>query len=170
MATETIPRVSDTERRRRWRLVLGGAADEFAEHEGPGGSSDESRGPGDPGGREPSLAGDDLRIDAALAALYDLPAEGERRRGAGPRGGGLGRSRPGVVRWLGDIRRYFPTPIVRVMQRDAIDRLDMKELLLEPELLQTVEADLHLVTLLVELNRVLPSGRARRGPPGGFGR
>ncbi len=94
-------------------------------------------------------------IDVALAALYDRPAAGERGR-AGRRSGGLGRSRPGVVRWLGDIRRYFPTPVVRVLQRDAIERLDLRELLLEPELLQSVEPDLHLVTLLVELNRVLP--------------
>ena len=42
------------------------------------------------------------------------------------------------------------------MQRDAIERLDLRQLLLEPELLETVEPDLHLVTLLVELNHLLP--------------
>jgi VWA domain containing CoxE-like protein len=42
------------------------------------------------------------------------------------------------------------------MQRDAIDRLDLKQLLLEPELLETIEPDIHLVTLLVELNQLLP--------------
>ena len=103
------------------------------------------------------LVGDDRRIDAALGALYDQ-REGERRYGSSGRqhGGGLGRSKPGVVRWLGDIRRYFPTPVVQILQRDAVDRLDLRQLLLEPELLRSVEPDIHLVTLLVELNRMLP--------------
>jgi hypothetical protein len=97
-----------------------------------------------------------VRVDAALGAVYD--SAGERRsqgRGSG-RSGGLGRSAPRVARWLGDIRRYFPRPVVQVMQRDAIDRLDLKQLLLEPELLESIEPDLHLVTLLVELNHLLP--------------
>ncbi|HWL41307.1 MAG TPA: VWA domain-containing protein [Ilumatobacter sp.] len=130
-------RVSEAERLRRWRLVLGGA---------------------DADGTGAELGGDDVRVDAALGALYDLDAAaGQRGRGR-PRGrqGGLGRSAPQVARWLGDIRRYFPREVVQVMQRDAIERLDLRQLLLEPELLGTVEPDLRLVTLLVELNRLLP--------------
>jgi Mg-chelatase subunit ChlD len=129
-------RVSEQERLRRWRLVLGGA---------------------DADGTGAGLAGDDVRIDTALAAVYDL-APGARRPGGTARGrhGGLGRSAPQVARWLGDIRRYFPREVVQVMQRDAIERLDLRQLLLEPELLGSVEPDLRLVALLVELNRLLP--------------
>jgi hypothetical protein len=133
----TVARVSEGERLRRWRLVLGG---------------------GDADGTNVELGGDDVRIDAALGAVYDVSAAAQRRpsgRGSG-RSGGLGRSAPRVARWLGDIRRYFPREVVQVMQRDAIERLDLRQLLLEPELLQTVEPDLHLVTLLVELNHLLP--------------
>ncbi len=189
MTDLVLPRVSDLERRRRWRLVLGAAADLDDEvtdagaasgaadgsSDGSGGSGaeasdgdashgepgagDESgadRGPGAPGGG--SLAGDDARIDAALGALYDRDEGGSvaGRRRAGSRRGGLGRSKPGVVRWLGDIRRYFPTPVVQVLQRDAVERLDLRQLLLEPELLDSVEPDLGLVTMLVELNRAMP--------------
>ncbi len=60
------------------------------------------------------------------------------------------------MRWLGDIRTYFPTPVVQILQRDAVERLDLRQLLLEPELLQAVEPDIHLVTMLVELNKLLP--------------
>jgi hypothetical protein len=133
----TVARVSEAERLRRWRLVLGG---------------------GEADGTEVELRGDDSRIDAALGAVYDVSGEAQRRargRGSG-RSGGLGRSAPRVARWLGDIRRYFPREVVQVMQRDAIERLDLRQLLLEPELLATVEPDLHLVTLLVELNHLLP--------------
>jgi hypothetical protein len=129
-------RVSETERLRRWRMVLGG---------------------GEADGTGVSLAGDDTRIDAALGAVYDRHEAEVQRRGRGSgRTGGLARSAPAVARWLGDIRRYFPTPVVSVLQRDAVERLDLRRLLLEPELLESVEPDLHLVTLLVELNRVLP--------------
>ena len=128
-------RVSESERMRRWRLVLGG---------------------GDADGTGSGLTGDDVRIDAAMGAVYDHDAQRRRGgRGSG-RAGGLGTSAPRVARWLGDIRTYFPKPVVQVMQRDAIERLDLKQLLLEPELLESIEPDLHLVTMLVELNHLLP--------------
>ena len=129
------PRVSEAERVRRWRLVLGG-------------------GEGDGTGVE--LDDGDVGVDRALGVIYDT-STAERRGGRGSgRGGGLGRSAPKVARWLGDIRRYFPREVVQVMQRDAIERFDLHQLLLEPELLGSVEPDLHLVTLLVELNKLLP--------------
>jgi Mg-chelatase subunit ChlD len=61
-----------------------------------------------------------------------------------------------VARWLGDIRSYFPSTVVEVMQRDAVDRLNLTQLLLEPELLEAVEPDVHLVGTLLSLNRVMP--------------
>ena len=130
----TVSRVSEQERLRRWRLVLGG---------------------GEADGTGQQLDRDDSRIDAVLGAVYDAAAP--RTRGAGSRRtGGLSRSAPAVARWLGDIRRYFPTPVVQVLQRDALTRFDLTQLLLEPELLGTVEPDVHLVSVLLELNRLLP--------------
>ncbi|MBS9371733.1 VWA domain-containing protein [Rhodococcus sp. B50] len=127
MTTES----GDTERLRRWRLALGEAA------EGSTGSLSSA---------------DDTAMDAALAALYDT-APGD---GTAPRTAGLGASAPRVARWLGDIRTYFPTSVVQVMQRDAVDRLGLTRLLLEPEMLEAVEPDVHLVGTLLSLNRVMP--------------
>jgi Mg-chelatase subunit ChlD len=93
-----------------------------------------------------SLSGLDAKRDATLEALYDK----EDRKG------GLGSSSPRVARWLGDIRGYFPSSVVQVMQRDAMDRLGLKELLLEPELLESVQPDVHLVGTLLSLNRAIP--------------
>jgi Mg-chelatase subunit ChlD len=120
------------ERMRRWRLVLGGPAEEALG----------------------SAEGRDGAMDAALAALYDAAeADAEGRTG---RSGGLGASAPKVARWLGDIREYFPSTVVQVMQADAIERLDLTRLLMEPEMLQAVEPDVHLVGTLLSLNRVMP--------------
>ena len=123
-------------RLRRWRLVLGGAED----------------GTGVP------LTGDDARLDAALGALYDTEGSGSpgTERTLSKRGGGLGASAPRVARWLGDIRTYFPVSVVQVMQKDAIERLGLTRLLLEPEMLDAVEPDVHLVGTLLSLNSVLP--------------
>ncbi len=84
-------------------------------------------------------------MDAVLEALYDTERQG-----------GLGRSSPNINRWLGDIRRYFPSQVVQVMQRDALERLGLTQLLLEPELLAGVEPDVNLVGALLSLNKVMP--------------
>lgn len=116
----------ETERLRRWRLLLGG------------GSAD---GIAIPGG----LSAGDQAIDQTLEALYDSD-----------RSGGLGASSPKVARWLGDIRTYFPTSVVKVMQQDALERLNLRQMLLEPELLEAVEPDVHLVSNLLSLSNVMP--------------
>jgi Mg-chelatase subunit ChlD len=119
--------MTDDERMRRWRLVLGDSADSSS-----------------------TLDKADQQLDQALAALYDS------ERDNGPRSGGLGSSAPRVARWLGDIREYFPSSVVQVMQRDAVDRLGLTQMLLEPELLGAVEPDVHLVGTLLSLGGVLP--------------
>ncbi|MEQ1746517.1 MAG: VWA domain-containing protein [Saprospiraceae bacterium] len=98
----------------------------------------------DPEG-EMRLQGEQADMDRVLEALYDTDRQG-----------GLGRSAPNVNRWLGDIRRYFPSPVVQLMQRDALERLGLAELLLEPELLASVEPDVHLVGTLLSLQKVMP--------------
>jgi Mg-chelatase subunit ChlD len=144
------------ERLRRWRLILGSAA----EPDVPAASS----AAGGTGATALPLTGPDARLDAALGAVYDrgpTRSPTDRRDGHGRsrparRGGGLGASAPGVARWLGDIRRFFPAPVVQVIQRDAVERLQLRRLLLEPELLAAVEPDVHLVATLLELARLLP--------------
>ncbi len=126
--------IDEAERLRRWRLMLGGEAAGAM----PGGADTGA-------GLDIALGGTDLGMDRVLAALYD----GERQAG-------LGASAPNVARWLGDIRTYFPAPVVRVMQQDAFERLGLRQMLLEPELLEAVEADVGLVATLLSLSRVIP--------------
>src|SRR6185312_8133298 len=90
----------------------------------------------------------DRRLNAALSALYDSGSEKRR--------GGLGASSPRVAKWLGDIREFFPTPVVQIVQKDAFERLNLKALMLEPEFLSTLEADVHLVADLIALRAAIP--------------
>jgi hypothetical protein len=95
---------------------------------------------------DPELTLEQQGMDRTLEALYDSE-----------RSGGLGASSPNVARWLGDIRTYFPSSVVKVMQQDALERLDLRQMLLEPELLGQVEPDVHLVANLLTLNSVIPA-------------
>lgn len=92
-----------------------------------------------------SLGQQDMQIDKTLGALYDSD-----------RSGGLGASSPNVSRWLGDIRTFFPNTVVQVMQKDALKRLNLTEMLFEKEMLETVEPDVNLVATLMTLSRVIP--------------
>jgi Mg-chelatase subunit ChlD len=153
--------VGGAERLRRWRLLLGAAADGRL---GLGGGSGYGDGDGDGhgsgggqgGGSGSGLSPADQAADAALAALYEAGRGGAGPRDRGPRSAGLGASAPTVARWLGDIRTYFPSSVVQVMQRDAIERLNLRQLLLEPELLESIEPDVHLVGTLLSLTKVMP--------------
>jgi Mg-chelatase subunit ChlD len=120
-----------TEREIKWRLVLGAPADPE---------------------NETDLTGDMAQLDQTLGELYDADD-------AQPKAG-LGKSSPKVNRWLGDIRTYFPSSVVQIMMKDAMERLNLKQLLLEPEILGNLEPDVNLVSTLVQLNRVIP-GKTR---------
>ncbi len=113
----------------RWRLILGKEAAGLCPQ---------------------GLGTQESAMDAALEALYRDDG-GEKGRGS------LGASAPNVARWLGDIRTYFPSDVVRVMQKDALERLNLQQMLLEPEMLAAAEPDVHLVATLLSLSRVIPS-------------
>lgn len=122
----------------KWRLILGKdarteGAPQIAE-EGIEGETD-------------TLTELQKGMDDTLDALYGGEAD---------RKGGLGKSTPVVNRWLGDIRKYFPSPMVQVMQRDALERLNLNQMLLQPELLESLQPDIHLVTTLLSLNKAMP--------------
>ena len=88
-------------------------------------------------------------MDEALAALYEADSRHSLR-------GGSGASSPRVARWLGDIRRFFPASVVQVMQKDAFDRLNLHSMLLQPEMLESVQPDVNLVSTLMSLRGIIP--------------
>lgn len=115
------------EKSRRWQMILGGDESEFAH----------------------ALSDRDKRLSQALTALYGDGDDGKKS--------GLGRSAPKVAKWLGDIREFFPSSVVQVVQKDAFERLGLKQMLLEPEFLSAMQADVHLVADLVSLRSAMPN-------------
>ncbi|MBH0055407.1 VWA domain-containing protein [Pseudoalteromonas sp. SWXJZ94C] len=116
-----------SEKSRRWQLALG--------------VNDE---------QQPPLSNRDERLSGALSALYGSDDSKKQGRGS------LSRSAPKVSKWLGDIREFFPTPVVQVVQKDAFERLGLKEMLMEPEFLSAIEADVHLIADLISLRSIMP--------------
>ena len=102
----------------RWRLIVGP----------------------EPGGRQSSAfdaaeqrARSGFSIDAGRSvARFPLWESDERSAG-------LGGSSPYVPTWLGEIRRFFPTDVVAFMEKEAIERKGLRQLLLEPETLAGLE-------------------------------
>ncbi|MFO0756154.1 MAG: VWA domain-containing protein [Byssovorax sp.] len=143
-ASPSSPRTAD--RYQRWRLILGKRAEELMA------AGRVEAGLGAPG--ESVLSPEMEGMDGALGAVYDV--EEARPDEKGKRGIGLGRSRPKIATWLGDVRRYFERDVVAVIQQDAIEKRGWKDLLFEPEALAQATPSIELVATLLELKAMIP--------------
>ena len=131
--------MAQTEQLSRWRLILGAETEDSFTGMGGG-----------------VLSQEELLMDGALSAIYGGPGEGFGG-GPGPSGGaGKGPSSPVISKWLGDLRSLFDPEMVAVVQNDAIERKGLKQLLLEPELLEGLEPDLNLASTLLMLKDQIP--------------
>lgn len=126
----------DVEQVKRWRMILGSSVQDQLSQSCGG----------------MSLSAEQDEMDQALAAIYDESGEGK----SSGRGAGLGASSPKLAKWLGDIRNYFKEDVVQVIQQDAIERKGLKQLLLEPEMLKTVQPNVQLVGTLMSLSGQIP--------------
>ena len=123
------------DRLRRWRLILGSEAQKRMEGMGDG----------------PDLSQEDLMMDTALDAIYNRDMKfgfgGGARKGA---------SSPQISRWLGDVRTLFDKDIVKIIQSDAMERCGLKQLIFEPELLENIEPDMHMASMILTLKDQIP--------------
>ena len=123
------------DRLRRWRLILGSEAQKRMEGMGDG----------------PDLSQEDFMMDTALDAIYNR----DMKFGFGG-GAGKGASSPQISRWLGDVRTLFDKDIVKIIQSDAMERCGLKQLIFEPELLENIEPDMHMASMILTLKDQIP--------------
>jgi Mg-chelatase subunit ChlD len=115
---------------RRWRLVLGKYAGDALGY---------------------SLDGKGQRMDRALEYLYarEYAGRGVRPEG-GPRGpGSLDASQLTVPHWLSEVRELFPRDAAEVVERHALDRYGMTELISDPQTLERLEPNTDLLRVLL---------------------
>ncbi len=126
--------IDNKQQLKRWRLILGAAAE----------GKINSMGGGSP------LSAEEILMDSALSQIY-----GENGN-AGSSGAGNGISSPKLTKWLGDLRSLFAPMEIKVIQRDAIEKKGLKQLLFEPEMLDGLEPDISTGALLLMLKDQIP--------------
>ena len=120
----------------RWRLALGPSAERVGGEFGLQGLGGGANGLGLDANR---LA----ELDEALSFVYEGQA-------------GLGGSRPYLPKWLGALREFFRQEVVALVQKDAIERKGLTQLLFEPETLPFLEKNVELVTTLMSARGLVP--------------
>jgi hypothetical protein len=124
----------------RWRLALGPEAERAAPELGLDGLRQR-------GGEVDGVDGSRLaELDDALGFAYD---EGRRT-------GGAAGSRPYLPKWLGLLRELFSRDVVALVQKDAIARRNLTELLFEPETLPLLDKNVDLVATLMAARGLVP--------------
>lgn len=136
------PKMTRKENIARWRLILGNEAEE---------KLGTLSGPEEAGC---ALTERQRLMDETLSAIYGKD-DRTLTKGKG-RGSGNGPSSPVISKWLGNLRTLFDSDTVVVVQNDAIERKGLKQLLLEPELLESIEPDMNMASLLLELKNQIP--------------
>ena len=127
-------KLSHEETINRWRLVLGRYADK-------------SLGAGADFHGDARL--DD--VDHSLDFLYGREFSSQR----GVRQGGDGASTLTVPEWIARIRRLFPRGAIEVMERHAIDRYQLTELLTDPEVLERLEPCTELLKSIISMKHLM---------------
>lgn len=121
----------------RWRLVLGQAAQ------------------GALGG---ALSESECACDQALSWLYDRDGElqqrGVRSR-PGPRRAGSQDPSLQVVDWINNIHRLFPKETIERLERDAVEKYQIQEVVTNAEVLRRVRPNLSLVQAVMRTRHLM---------------
>ena len=114
----------------RWRLILGKNADS----------------------QLPLGEGRVQRMDDALDFLYGREEGQDVKREAQ---GGSESSQPVVARWLSEVRSLFPRETAEILQRHALDRYQLTELLTDREVLEKMEPNQALLETVLSLKHCM---------------
>ena len=118
----------------RWRIVLGRYASEQLSF-----SSEEAR---------------LMEMEEALDYLY-AREYGEDQDIRQERKGGDGSSKLTVPKWLQQVKKLFPKQTVEIMERHALDKYGMTELLTDPDVMRKLEPNRELLKTILTLKHMM---------------
>lgn len=90
-----------------------------------------------------------MELEEALDFLYN------REQGEDVRQGSLEESRLTAVTWITKIRKLFPKETVEILERHALDRYGMTELLADREVLEKLEPNQELLKTILQLKHLM---------------
>ncbi|MGF7120710.1 hypothetical protein J2X34_001113 [Rhodococcus sp. BE178] len=121
----------------RWRLILGDAA----------------------AGVLGDATGEAAERDEALEWLYrrtpDRSARGVRAGGSRVRPSGQGDTAVSAVDWLDDIHRLFPRETVHRLERDAVEKYQITEVVTDPAALERIEPSVTLLRAVLRTKHLM---------------
>jgi uncharacterized protein with von Willebrand factor type A (vWA) domain len=119
----------------RWRLVLGADAEQALGC---------------------SLEGDGARQDRALGYLYNREYKSQRNvRPGGSQQGGMEDSNLTVPHWINEINELFPKRTIERIERDALERYHIHDLVTNPDLLARAQPSQHLLKAILHTKHLM---------------
>jgi Mg-chelatase subunit ChlD len=123
-----------------WKLILGKA-------------SESSLGGMDAGFGGQSLSDMNQLLEFLYAREYEDGSlyDGDTGGGVGGKAAGKGSSNPTVFKWLKDIRNIFPKKTIEILEKDAINKYDLKEMLTDKKVLESMEPNKALLETILNM-------------------
>jgi Mg-chelatase subunit ChlD len=125
---------SDRERLVRWRLVLGEGAE---------------------GALGCTLDGAAAAQDQALGYLYDREYGAGRNVRSSTRSGGLGESQLTVPDWINAVHTLFPRKTIERIEKDALERYQLEEMVTNPDLLSRARPSMTLLKAVLHTKHLM---------------
>lgn len=134
-AAEFGERVDEAERGRRWRLIMGRGTE---------------------GSGIDNLTGEWAQRERMMGFLYDREyGPGRNVRGGKKRSGGLGESTLSVPDWINGIHELFPRRTIERLEKDALDRYQLEEIVTRPDVLRRTEPNMTLLKAVLRTKHLM---------------
>lgn len=95
-----------------------------------------------------------MEMEDVLDYLYSREY-GDEQEIRKERSGGSGESQLTIPSWLHQVKKLFPKRTVEIMERHALEKYGMTELLTDPEVLQKLEPNKELLKTILELKHMM---------------
>jgi len=90
------------------------------------------------------------KMDETLDLVYGGTQDQRRTAGLGP-------SNLSIPDWIENVKELFPTDTKEVLEKDLIERSDIRDIIANPELFEKVEPSLEMVKTIISLKNMLPN-------------